>query len=723
MVKYDKDVIKVLKQSEKEMHELNNSSVTINHFILATLKLSNNVKTILNKFDITYKKYKDKMKKNDINLKNNFIFYSLNIKKLLDLSYDTANRYQSEYIKLEHIFITIIDEDIKLDILKEFNLNLEYFYKELLHSFNNSSNIIFDIGADLTEKAKNMKLGNIVGRDKEIKQVIEILARKNKNNPILIGEAGVGKTAIVEELANMISNNNVPDFLKNKKIISINFSSIISGTKYRGEFEEKLNKILKECEERDDIILFIDEIHTIVGAGGAEGAIDASNILKPSLARSSLKLIGATTINEYKKTIANDKALDRRFQKVIVNIPNKEETYNILKKIKSEYEKYHNVLISNKVLSSISELSEKYILDRNNPDKSIDILDEACATTSVLKDLKTVDVLNKKLLEIKQNKEEAIRSNNYDKALSCKKEEQKILDKIKSCNNSKKKVNIDTVIEIIESKCNSKIYDIENNKIYDYLKDNLNKKIIGQSNSIDKIVNRLRISSQKNDSLPISILLNGPSGTGKTSFAVELSKLTNKNLISLNMSDYENDTAINKIIGSPQGYVGYNDNNTVFEELKLNPNSIILLDEIDKANNNVINLFMKVLENGIMKNSKNEVIKFKNSIIIITSNHKCYKSIGYIDSSKQYDGISKDFINKVDCIVNFNNLNGNSIKKIIELNIKEFNTNYNVNIKLSNKELENLMNKSLYKECNAKNIKSILNSYLKDLLLYKISSK
>ena len=717
MIKYNKDVIKILKQSEKETYELNDSKVTINHFILATLKLDNNIKKIFNKFHVDYKTYINNMTKNEINRKSDLIFYSLKFKKILDLSYDTANKYQSNEIKLEHIFITIIDENIELELLTNINLNIETFYKELLNSLNKSNEIIKEIGTNLTDLAKNKKLSNIIGREKEINQIIEILARKNKNNPILIGEAGVGKTAIVEEIANLISNNNVPTFLKNKQIISINISSIISGTKYRGEFEEKLNKILKECETKDNIILFVDEIHTIVGAGGAEGAIDASNILKPSLARGTIKLIGATTISEYKKTIATDKALDRRFQKVIINTPNKEETYNILKSIKNEYEEFHNVKISDKLLKKISDLSDKYILDRNNPDKSIDILDEVCASTSVIKNHKIIHDLRQKISCINKIKENALKKGNYLKAYKCKEEEENILNKINTNLNYKKDVSLNTIIEIIESKCNSKIYDINTNKNYKFLKDNLNKKIVGQENEINCVINRLKILNMKKDNLPISILINGPSGTGKTSFAIEFSKITGRNLIKLNMNDFQNEISINKIIGSPQGYIGYDDNNTVLEDLKLNPNSIILLDEIDKANINIINLFSKIIEEGIIKNSKNEIFNLKNTFIIMTSNNTKCKPIGYINKSKQDETLSDNFIENIDFILNFKELSEDSIKKIINNYIKDFNHNYNTNIKLNNKEIENIIDKSSYKENGAKSIKKLLNTYLEKELL------
>lgn len=718
MIKYNKDVISILKNSEKEMYELNDPSVRIDHFILAVLKSNTNIKNLLNKNNINYNNYKNRMKKNISDEKNSFIFYSLNLKKILDLAYDTANRYSSNEITLEHIFITLLDENIELNILEELKLNLESFYKDIIKLTTTSSNtLVQDIGINLTKEAKNNKLNKVIGREKEIKEVIEILARKNKNNPILIGEAGVGKTAIVEELANMIANNEVPEFLKSKEIISINVSSIISGTKYRGEFEEKLNKILKECENNDNIILFIDEIHTIVGAGGAEGAIDASNILKPSLARGYLKVIGATTINEYKKSIVTDKALDRRFQKVFVNIPNIDETYNILKNIKHDYEKFHNVSISDKLLKKVIELSNKYILDRNNPDKSIDILDEACAATNVNENKDSIDYLYKKLNKIQTLKKKSIENSDYQKASNYKEKEQNILNEINKNLNKKKEVKIDTIISIIESKCNSKIYDIENDKIYDYLKDNLNKKVIGHNKEINNIIDRLKLLSNKKDNLPISFLINGSTGVGKTLFAIELSKLLNKNLIKLNMNEYENEISINKIIGSPQGYVGYNDNNTVLEDLKLNPNSIILIDDIEKAHPLIINLFSKILEEGILKNSKNEIINFKNAIIIITSNLKECNPIGYIKNNQHSGNLNKELTSNINYIVNFNKLNESNIKEIIKLNLDEFNYNYNTNINLNKEDLNTIINSSLYELNGAKNIKNLIKNHIENLLI------
>lgn len=716
MIKYNKDVICILKKSEEEMFESNSKLVDINHLILATLKLNNNVKKLLNKYNITYNSYKEKLNISKKSDSSKLIFYSINLKKILDLSYDTANRYSSNEIFIEHIFITIINENIDVQLLKDLDENLEDFYKDLVKSLTNkSTGLLLDIGTDLTNLAKSKKLSRAIGRKKEINEVIGILARKNKNNPILIGEAGVGKTAIVEELANMIVNNNVPDFLKNKKILSINIASIISGTKYRGEFEEKLTKILNECEANDDLIIFIDEIHTIVGAGGAEGAIDASNILKPILARGTLKIIGATTINEYKKFITEDKALDRRFQKVYIKEPNSIETYHILKKIKNEYEKFHNVKISNKLLKNIIELSNKYIFDRNNPDKSIDILDEACAYTSILSNNYANKLLNNELTKIHFMKENSIRKSDFKSALKYKEKEQEILKMNIKFNQNR--VSLETIIKIIESKCNSNIYDLESKSLYDYLKKELKKKIIGQEECINTIVDKLNLLKNKKNNLPISFLLEGYDGTGKTTLVTELSNLLNRNLIKLNMNEFNSEISINKIIGSPQGYIGYNDNNTIFESLKLNPNSIILIDEIDKAHISVLDLISKILEDGFIRNSKNETISFKNSIIFFTTNLISKSTIGYVNSNtSENNNIPKYITDKINYKIKLNKLNKENLKDIMEIQLKKLNNDYNSNIIISDTQMNALI-KSLNSTNGAKNIDKILKDYIEKKLI------
>lgn len=724
MIKYDKSVVTALKKSEEEMYNLSHHIVDIEHFILATLSFKNNIKLLLNKHNITYEKYKEKLiKKVSVSStsKNKYIFYSFNLKKAIDVASDNAKELSSDEITLEHIYMSILEENdsIAINILKDFNLDIDAFYKEIVKLIKNNKNLLlYEIGTNLNELAINKKLDKVIGRKKEINKIIEILARKNKNNPILIGEAGVGKTALVEGLANLIISNKVPEFLKNTTIVSLNIASVISGTKYRGEFEEKLTRILKECEEVDNIIIFIDEVHTIVGAGGAEGAIDASNILKPILARGNLKIIGATTINEYKKYISTDKALDRRFQKIYIKEPTEIETFNILKKIKKDYEKFHNVKITEDILKNITFLSSKYIFDRNEPDKSIDILDEVCAATAITSHNELHKKYDKELKSILLKKENAIKNENYLEAEFLKEKEQKLINKLDT--NKTKIVSIETLKKIIESKCNGKIYDLDNiNNLYKDIENDLNKSIIGQKHAIKELITALKISNLKKEKNPTSILIYGPTGIGKSKTVKELAKGGNFNLIKLDMSEYNTEISINKLIGSPQGYIGYNDNNTALEEIKLKPNSIVLLEEIDRAHPSVINLFLNILEEGILKNSKNEILNFNNSIIIMTTNNLKNDNLGYVDIelNNLNEIFSNEFINRINHIIEFKNLTKQHIKKIIENDIDILNETYTKNISLTQEKINSIIKESNFKELGARNINNILKKHIEKSLI------
>lgn len=406
MIKYDKDIIKVLKLSEKEANKLKHPYVGTEHFILGILSVNNDLSTLLKSYGVTYNNYrKEIIKILKIKNKRTVMIYTPLLKKLLiDASVNGK-------VTLDGVFKTFLEksEGIGITILTNLNIDLNKLYSSTIKK------TTIGIGNNLNESAKCYNMCQVIGRDKEINSIIEILCRKTKNNPLLIGEAGVGKTAIVEALAYKIVNKEVPKSLYNKEIISINISSIVSGTKYRGEFEEKLHNIIKEFENNDNLILFIDEIHTVVGAGGAEGAIDASNILKPYLARNKLKCIGATTTHEYNKSINKDKALNRRFHSILIKEPNYNETVEILKKIKRNYEKFHNVRINNKQIELIVSLSNKYLKDKKEPDKSIDILDEVCTKTELSNTLCEKD--NLKLQELYKEKENSIKNKKFDKAI------------------------------------------------------------------------------------------------------------------------------------------------------------------------------------------------------------------------------------------------------------------------------------------------------------------
>ena len=680
---YTEDIIKILKNSEIEAKRFKNEFVSSEHLLLSLLKIETKAKQIFTKYNITYNEAEKLIKKSNANTSNNY--YTLTTKKIIDNAFVTNKENSSEITPI-NLTLSILDEKnskaytILQTLSKDINLLYKDFVKELTKSENN---ILTELGTNLNELVINNEVDKVIGRDLEIERIIEILARKNKNNPILIGEAGVGKTAIVEELARRIVTKNIPPILKNKTIISINLASIISGTKYRGEFEEKMNKIVKELENNNNLILFIDEIHTIVGAGGAEGAIDASNILKPMLARGKAKCIGATTINEYKKTIEKDKALDRRFQKIIIEEPNEKEIINILSKIKSDYEKFHNVRIPNEILKQIPILSKKYIFGRSEPDKSIDILDEVCAKTNIFANTKEIEKITRQIKTLNKKKNNYIKEENYNFAIKLSEDINALNKKLEKINSKNvKTVTADILKMIIEKKSNIKIYDVNNKSYFNEIKTKLNKKIIAQEKQIDKLIELYINNLNKTSTIPNSILIEGPTGTGKTELVKLLAKYTNNNLIKINMNEYKNEISINRIIGSPQGYIGYNDTNTTFEELKIKPNSIILIENINEAHYTIKNLFKNILEDGILKNSKNEVINLTNNLIIFTNTKNNNKnSIGFIDNKLKED----NNILKIENKIIMNNLEEKDIIKIIktkaklkEIEIKEIikNSNY-----------------------------------------------
>ena len=622
-------------------------------------------------------------------------------------------------------------------------IDVEELYDEFngrLIKKNNRRNkklLVEDLGTNLTEKAKNNELDPVIDRENIVNRLIEILCRRTKNNPILIGKAGVGKTAIVEELARLIEKEQVPNKISNKKIISLDMASAVSGTKYRGEFEERMKKIIKELEDNDDIILFIDEIHTLVGAGGAEGAIDASNILKPALARGKIRCIGATTYDEYKKFIEKDSALDRRFQKITVNEPSLSETKDILSKLKPIYEKYHHVKIDNKIVESIIDLSEKYIYDRSRPDKCIDILDEVCSKVSIKENKQTKDIkkIKEKLKKINKEKNSLIIENNIEKAYQYRKEETNLISTLNELETNYKldikEVTMEDIAIVINNKTNIPIYEIlgDNSKTIKTIEDNLKKEIIGQDEAIDKIMKiTKKIKLGYKDNKVNSLLFVGSSGVGKTMLSKLFAKYTVglDNFIRLDMSEYSDATSINKIMGSSPGYVGYDDNKNILEEIRNKPNAIILLDEIEKAHPLVINLLYQILDYGKIKDSKGNIIRFDNNIIIMTSN------IGYNENKVGFNELNKNniinslknelsisFINRIDDIIVFNNLSEEIISKIIKNKINTIKNKYKDKIKvlISNKVINDIVTESNYNIFGARRIDKIINNKIENNII------
>ena len=697
--KFSEEAQRVLVDAQKEMSELKHPYIGSEHLLLAILKNNQDLINKFKKYKITYKSFKEELI-NLVGIGDNtpdLLLYSTTLKTILE-NVIIESRETGDEISVNELLLSLLNEGEgkAIRILLSLGVDINKLYSDIsekrkIKQKKSKKLIVEELGVDLTKRAKNNELDPVIGRDIELNRVIEILSRRTKNNPLLIGEAGVGKTAIAEELARRIVSGNVPMPLKNKRIISVDMACTVAGTKYRGEFEERIKKMVKELEDNDDVIIFIDEIHTLVGAGGAEGAIDASNILKPALARGKLKLIGATTISEYKKFIEKDNALDRRFQKVFVEEPDKSNLKNILMNLKSIYEAYHGVKIEEKLIDKIIELSDRYIYDRCEPDKSIDILDEVCTKVSLkeAKEEKEIIKLSDCLTKIQKEKNNAIINQNYDKAYSLKEDEEELQSKINKLKldymrkEKVKKVKLKDIVEVVSSKTKIPINEISKDYItsINEIEKTLKENIIGQDEAIDKLIDiskKIKLGI-KDKNRSYSVLFCGSTGTGKT----YLSKLFAENLvgknnvIKLDMSEYSESISINKIIGSPAGYVGYDDNKNILEEIRNKPYSVLILDEIEKAHKSVLNFFLNILDEGNCKDSSGKTVRFDNVLIIMTSNAYVSKSLmGFnknTTNNSLEDFFSKEFINRIDEIVPFNKFTEEDINKII---IKESNKCY-----------------------------------------------
>ena len=743
---FEEEARKVLVNAKKEMYELNHPYVSSEHLLLAILKGDNEISDKLKSFDLDYNRFKEEVVKiiGKGSKPSQWFLYTPLLKRIIENATVEAKENNNGVVTVNHLFASLLDEGegVAIRILIGMDIDIDELYSEFTDKIINKKShkklLIEEIGVDLNQRAMNGNLDPVTGRDEEIKRVLEILCRRCKNNPLLIGEAGVGKTAIVEELANMIVRGEVPLALRNKRIISLDMASSVAGTKYRGEFEERMNKILKEIEENDDIILFIDEIHTLVGAGGAEGAIDASNIFKPALARGKIRCIGATTTDEYKKYIEKDSALERRFQKVMIEAPSEDTVKSILMNLKEIYEGFHKVIIDEEIIDLIIHLSSKYIYNRNEPDRSIDILDEVSAKVSLKesKNLKEYGAYNKKLKEVIKNKKKAILDNDFDKASSFKNEEFDLMNKINNLElslyktHSRKVTKLD-VAEVINMKTGIPIYEILNEKakLIKQTEKILSKKIIGQDEAVKEVAKvAKKIKLGFNDKC-YSFLFCGPSGVGKTLLARTFGNnlVGERNIIKLDMSEYKEAHSISKLIGSPPGYVGYDDNTNIFEEIRNKPYSVLILDEIEKAHTNIINLFLQILDEGKAKNSKGKIVRFDNVVIIMTSNvgfHEINVGFNHKNTkiSRLNDSFSIPFMNRVDKVICFNPLNEEDILKIVRMQLKEFKDKYSDKIKIRiSKEVENeIVSLSNYEEYGARKIVKIIKDKIETIVIDKI---
>ena len=736
---FNEEAQEILNKAKIEMLELKHPYIGTEHLVLSILHSKNEISDKLRNYNLTYTNFKKQII--DIiglgSKKSEFFLHTPLLKKVIENAIIDSKENNNGEVTPNHLFSSLLDigEGIAIRIFIGMNLDLDEMYDEFTSKIYDRKTskdkplLIDSLGIDLTQKAKNNLIDPVIGREEEINMIQEILCRRNKNNPLLIGAPGVGKTAIVEQLANLIVNDQVPTKLKNKRIISLDMASAVAGTKYRGEFEERMKKILDEIETHNEIILFIDEIHTLIGAGGAEGAIDASNILKPALARGKIKCIGATTTEEYKKHFEKDKALDRRFQIINIEEPTLEKTKDILLKLKPIYEEYHNVIIKNEIIDNIISLTEKYIYQRYRPDKQIDILDEVCSKVNIKENYNNINK-ESKLKELQNKKETYIKDKNIKKAYEYKIKESKYKEKINN-NSIKNEVTIDDIATVINNKTSIPVYEIlkDNKKIIDNIENNLKNNIIGQNNAINELINitkRIKLGYKENKC--ISLLFSGPSGVGKTKLASTYANLITKGkTIKLDMTEFSDSSSLSKFLGSSAGYIGYDDNKYVLSTIKDNPTSVIIFDEIDKAHPKIINLLYQMLDEGTIKDSKNNTINLSNNIIIMTTNKGTEsKEIGFIqNNNKNIKELKETFnialLNRIDNIITFNNLTKKDITKIINKQINNLENKYpNITINISKNIINELIEQSEYQTYGARKINKIINNKLENIIIDEI---
>ena len=702
--------------------------------------------------------------------------YSPSAKRILKRAEDEAKELHADKVGTEHLLVAILkDQDcLAIRILNTIKgSNIKKMHVDLINALgasDKSLNIkrndplsntpVLDMfSKDLTEYARHDLIDPVIGREQEINRVIQILSRRTKNNPCLVGEPGVGKTSVAEGLAIMINNKTIPENLQDMRVVMLDLSAMVAGTKFRGEFEERIKRVIDELSANKNIILFIDEIHTIIGAGGPEGALDAANILKPALARGEIQVIGATTMDEYRKHIEKDAALERRFQTVEVREPSEDESVAILKGLKKRYESFHKVTISDKAIVAAVKLSVRYIPDRNLPDKAIDLIDEACSKLKI----KSYDVpseikdLEKEIKELEDEKEKLISKDMIEEASEIKKKQAtkkyKYEMMLSELNEKRKKneltVTDDDIADVVSSWTKipvKKLTQDENEKLMQ-LEDTLHKKVIGQEDAINivsKAIRRNRVGI-KDPNRPIgTFLFLGPTGVGKTELCKAISDSlfgSDKNMIRIDMSEYMEKYTVSKLIGSPPGYVGHDEGGQLTEKIRRNPYSVVLFDEIEKADQDVFNVLLQVLDEGHMTDSMGRKVSFKNAIIIMTSNVGANRIIdnnkpGFglqeKDAEKEYTEMKDnvlsevkkifkpEFINRIDDIIVFHMLSRDDAAKILEINLRDIRNrtkeNLKLDFKLDKQAKELILENGFKEEYGARELKRTVTSMLEDLI-------
>ena len=733
MQRFTDDAQRVLSFAQEAALELGHDYVGTEHVLIGLIKVKNGVAAkALNELGLSAETIIEDVEEHigRGNKKASSVYMTPRVKHVLELAVEVANHMNHNYVGTEHILLGLLSDGggVAVGILRNHNIRANDIVdtiRTILGSSDSASHSgedrkdnsslgeLADFSTDLNESAKQGKIDPVIGRDKEIARVIQILSRRTKNNPVLIGEPGVGKTAIAEGLAQRIVNGNVPEILRSKRIISLSISSMLAGAKYRGEFEERLKKAIDEVQKHDDMIIFIDEIHTLVGAGATEGAMDAANILKPALARGEFQVVGATTLDEYKKHIEKDAALERRFQPVLVGEPSEEDALEILKGLRDRYEAFHKAKITDEALEAAVSLSSRYITDRFLPDKAIDVVDEAASKVrmKVFSAAPDVKALETQLADVKKEKEAAVTAQEFEKAAEMRDEEKRIEKEI----NDKKKAakeNSDAKLVVTDEDIASvvaqwtgipvsKIAQEESESLL-HLEEELHKRVIGQDEAVvavSKAVRRAR-AGLKDPKRPIgSFLFLGPTGVGKTELARALAVALfgdETAMIRLDMSEYMEKHTVSRLVGAPPGYVGYEEGGQLTDAVRRKPYSVILLDEVEKAHADFFNILLQVLDDGRLTDSQGRTVDFRNTVIIMTSNlgakalRKDSPELGFL-AAKKADSNTEDvsvvnfkeakksvmdsvkrhfrpeFLNRIDEMIVFHALTSNDLKQIVTI--------------------------------------------------------
>ncbi|MFD2657914.1 ATP-dependent protease ATP-binding subunit ClpC [Gracilibacillus thailandensis] len=703
------------------------------------------------------------------------IHYTPRAKKVIELSMDEARKLGHSYVGTEHILLGLIreGEGVAARVLNNLGVSLNKARQQVLQLLgssesgssqngrNSSSNsastpTLDSLARDLTSIAKEGNIDPVIGREKEIERVIQVLSRRTKNNPVLIGEPGVGKTAVAEGLAQQIVQNEVPEILRDKRVMTLDMGTVVAGTKYRGEFEDRLKKVMEEIRQASNVILFIDELHTLIGAGGAEGAIDASNILKPSLARGELQCIGATTLDEYRKYIEKDAALERRFQPIQVDEPSVEESIQILQGLRDRYEAHHRVTITDEAIEAAAKLSDRYITDRFLPDKAIDLIDEAGSKVR-LRSYTTppnLKELEQNLEEVRKEKDAAVQSQEFEKAAALRDDEQQLRKELEETEAKWKEkqgqenseVSVEDIASVVSTWTGvpvSALTKDESERLL-HMEEILHDRLIGQEEavkSVSKAIRRAR-SGLKDPKRPIgSFIFLGPTGVGKTELARALAESMfgdEDAMIRIDMSEYMEKHATSRLVGSPPGYVGYEEGGQLTEKVRRKPYSVVLLDEVEKAHPEVFNILLQVLEDGRLTDSKGRTVDFRNTVLIMTSNVganelKRNKYVGFSLGDEEQDykdmrskvtaelkkAFRPEFLNRIDETIVFHSLEKKHMKHIVELMVKELQkrlTEQEIDFVLSDKAIEKIANEGFDPEYGARPLRRSIQKNVEDLL-------